>query len=420
MEDKITSLFPMILLLLIITLVVYKSIRNKNHGALFNPIIFVCIYYTYYVIIPYFFSEGNIYRDMNTSGISYLIWGTLLSMIFIIIGYRCHYTILDVSRVNNLYTEKNSLCIAIILFSIGFLGYTIFNGFSFNVVRMQEEMVDSVSNVFNHTDSYVTNLVSLFPIAICLAFYKQKKYLAFFMSIVASICALTSGTRWKFVLLLLPFVVFFHLYPKVRKINWKVWIPAFCIFYFSMGVIELTRNYGSGLDIQKLQNLDTEDMTQGASEKEFVYYFSAKVMDVYSNEEPLYFESLYTALTMPIPRAIFPWKPDAQYLRDTNLKVFGTVSHGAAYLNIVESYLAFRWIGIIVNGLFLGLLCGAFWRNYQKNNKSIGAIIFLGLFNGVLFVLISRGYLAQELQVFVYYIFIVHWISLLINKLYKK
>lgn len=57
MEDSITSLFPMILLLIIMILVVYKSIRNKNHGALFNPIIFVCIYYTYYVIIPYFFQK---------------------------------------------------------------------------------------------------------------------------------------------------------------------------------------------------------------------------------------------------------------------------------------------------------------------------------------------------------------------------
>lgn len=421
MEDKITSLFPMILLLIIISQVVYKSIKNKNQGALFNPLNFICIYYAYYVIVPYFFSKGNIYRDMAyTSGISYLIWGTLISFVFIIVGFRWKFQLLDISKVNNLYSDKNSLRLSVWLFAIGFIGYAIFNGFSFNVVRIQEEMVDAGANIFNHSDSYVTNLVSLFPVAICLAYYKRSNKFALIIGIIGSICALMGGARWKFILLLLPFVVFYHLYPHVRRINWKVWIPTFFIFYFSMGIIEQTRNYGSGLDIQKLQNLDTEDMTQGASEKEFVYYFSSKVMDVYSNEEPLYFESLYTALTMPIPRAIFPWKPDAQYLRDANLKVFGTVSHGAAYLNIVESYLAFRWIGVIVNGLFLGLLCGAFWRNYQKNNKSIGAIIFLGLFNGVLFVLISRGYLAQELQVFVYYIFIVHWISLLINKLYKK
>ena len=421
MGDKITSLYPMVLLLITMSLVIYKSIKNRNQGTLFHPLNFVCVYYAYYVIVPFFFSKENIYKDMgHASGFSYLIWGTLLSFVFIIIGYRWNFRLLDVSKVNNLYSDKNALWLSIGLFVIAFIGYAAFNGFSFNIVRIQEEMVDATANIFNHSDSYVTNLVCLFPVAICLAYYKGKYAFASLIGVIGTLCALMGGARWKFILLILPFVVFYHLYPNVRKINWKIWIPAFLIFYFSMGVIEQTRNYGLGLDIQKMEKLDAEDVTQGASEKEMVYYFSAKVMDVYSHEPPLYFESLYTALTMPIPRAIFPWKPNAQYLRDANMKVFGTVSHGAAYLNVVESYLAFRWIGIIVNGLFLGLLCGAFWRNYQKNSQSIGAIIFLGLFNGVLYVLISRGYLAQELQVFVYYIFIVNWVSLLINKLYKK
>ena len=253
MEDKITSLFPMILLLIIISQVVYKSIKNKNQGALFNPLNFVCIYYAYYVIVPYFFSKGNIYRDMAyTSGISYLIWGTLISFVFIIVGFRWKFQLLDISKVNSLYSDKNSLRLSVWLFAIGFIGYAIFNGFSFNVVRIQEEMVDAGANIFNHSDSYVTNLVSLFPVAICLAYYKRSNKFALIIGIIGSICALMGGARWKFILLLLPFVVFYHLYPNVRRINWKVWIPTFFIFYFSMGIIEQTRNYGSGLDIQKL------------------------------------------------------------------------------------------------------------------------------------------------------------------------
>lgn len=421
MEDKIYAIFPMMPLLVIMAIIIFQCIKKRKSGALFNPLIFVCLYYVYYVIIPYFFSKGSIYKDMAyVSGIAYLIWGCLLSLIFVVIGYRCRFNILNVSRVNNLYTQKNSFKQAISLFIIGFVGYAAFKGFSFNVARVQEEMIDAGANIFNHGDSYVTNLVSLFPVAICLAYYKQKKWFTITIGIIASICALMGGARWKFILLILPFVIFYHLYPQVRKINWKIWLPVFFVFYFSMGIIEQTRNYGLGLDLQKLQSLDQKEITQGASENEFVYYFSAKVMDLYSYEEPLYFEPLYTAITMPFPRAIFPWKPDAQYLRDANLKVFGTVSHGAAYLNIVESYLAFRWLGIALNGLFIGLLCGAFWRNYQRNRDSIGAIIFLGLFNGVLFVMISRGYLAQELQVFTYYIFVVHWISLLVNKISTK
>lgn len=395
--------------------------KTEKHGALFNPLIFVSLYYAYYIVVPYFFSKGNIYKEItNTSGVACLVWGALVSLIFVIIGYRCHYTLLNVSRVNKLYNESNSYFLSVSLFAIGFIGYAAFNGFSFNIVRIQEEMVDAGANIFNHGDSYVTNLVSLFPVAICLAYYRKKKWLAVTFAIVAFACAVMGGARWKFILLILPFLVFYHLYPVVRKVNLKIWLPIFLVFYFLMGVIEQTRNYGMGLDIQKLRSLDETELTQGAAENELVYYFSAQVMDVYSAKEPLYFEPLYTAITMPLPRSVFPWKPDAQYLRDANIKVLGTLSHGAAYLNIVESYLAFRWLGIAVNGLFIGLLCGAFWRNYQNNKQSVGAILFLGLFNGVLFVMISRGYLAQELQVFVYYVFIVHWLSLLMNKIYKR
>lgn len=421
MEDKVFSLLPMIPLLAIILLIVFRCIKKWKSGTLFSPLLFVSLYYSYYVVIPFFYSEGNIYKEItHTSGVTCLVWATLLSLLFTIIGYRCHYRILNVSRVNNLYNEQNSLKLAVLLFVIGFVGYVAFNGFSFDIVRMQEEMVDAGANIFNHTDSYVTNLVSLFPVAICLAYYQKKKKMALMIALIAFVCAVMGGARWKFILIILPFITLYHLYPNVRKVKIKIWLPIFLIFYFSMGIIEQTRNYGNGLDLQKLQTMDKAEMTNGASENEMVYYFSAQVMDVYSKKEPLYFESLYAAITMPLPRAVFPWKSDAQYLRDANINVLGTVSHGAAYLNIVESYLAFRWLGVVVNGLFIGLLCGAFWQNYQQNKQSLGAIIFLGLFNGVLFVMISRGYLAQELQVFVYYIFVVHWISLLLNKLCKR
>ena len=141
-------------------------------------------------------------------------------------------------------------------------------------------------------------------------------------------------------------------------------------------------------------------------------------MEKYEYEEPLYFESIITALTMPLPRSVFPWKPDAQYLRDANLRVLGTLDHGAAYLNFVEGYLSFGWLGIVFNGFSIGFLSRIFWDNYRRNRKSIGAILFLSLYNSVLYMFISRGYLAQELVVFIYFIPVVYWVSRLSLKFF--
>lgn len=422
MENKLLGMILISVLLLLILAIVIRNIRRRKDGYLFSPLNFISLYYSYYIIVPYFFSEGNIYKEISgDTGAPYLIGGCIVSMVFILLGFHSKFHIGRFHRLNHLYTPENSafLCIGFVL--IAFCSYAIFNGFTFNVIQVQNEVYDAGANIFNHEETYVTNLVCLYPAAACLAYssYKRKWFSAI-VFVVAILSALMGGARWRFILLLVPFFIFIHAYPNIKKINWKLWIPIGLVFYFAMGIIEQTRNYNSGLDLNKLTSLNEKELTQGASENEMVYYFSAKVMDVYSDKEPLYFESLFTALTMPLPRALFPWKPDAQYLRDANIQVLGTVSHGAAYLNIVEGYLSFGWLGIALNGFFLGLISKQFWRNYLLNKTSIGAILFLGLFNALLYVLISRGYLAQELICFIYYIPVVYWVSVILLKVCHK
>lgn len=188
-----------------------------------------------------------------------------------------------------------------------------------------------------------------------------------------------------------------------------------------MGVIEKTRNYGSGLDLERMTELFSDNSrSTKASETELVYYFSAKVMDAYQNEMIIPGEVFGTALCLPIPRAIYKSKPDGQYLRDANIKTLGTDAYGAAYLNIVEWYLALGWIGVFLNGLFLGMLSKYFWNNFMCNSDSIGAALYLSMYNGICYILVSRGYLAQEYVMFVYYVPMIYWISkLLVSFRYK-
>ena len=120
---------------------------------------------------------------------------------------------------------------------------------------------------------------------------------------------------------------------------------------------------------------------------------------------------------MPIwfPRTVFPWKPDGGYTRDANMVVFGTIEYGSAFFNYVEAYISFGWLGIILYGLFLGLFANIFWRNYLLHPNSIGAILLLALFNAVLFVVFSRGYMAQALTTYMYYIPVSYWLSRLVK-----
>lgn len=419
MIKDIGAEIPLLLLLFIMGGILCKGICSKDFSKVFCPLMFIVVYLAYYVVIPFFFSDGDIYGKGNEGSVPYLMWGAFISLISILLGFQYSIRRNFFKRLNLLYRKENIFFIGITLFIVGLGSYILMKGFAFKVIAVQDEMFVSGDNIFNHGDTYITNFVSLLPASAILIFASnKKKWISWVVIFFAILIALMGGGRWRFVTIIVPFFCFIHLYPNPRRINYIRWIPLAVIVIYAMGIIEKTRNYGSGLDLEALQQMDQKVLSEGAKENELVYYFSAGVMEKYEYEEPLYFESIITALTMPLPRSVFPWKPDAQYLRDANLRVLGTLDHGAAYLNFVEGYLSFGWLGIVFNGFSIGFLSRIFWDNYRRNRKSIGAILFLSLYNSVLYMFISRGYLAQELVVFIYFIPVVYWVSRLSLKFF--
>ena len=93
-------------------------------------------------------------------------------------------------------------------------------------------------------------------------------------------------------------------------------------------------------------------------------------------------------------------------MRDIQNKILGTDEMGAAFLHYAEFYYAFGWIGVIINGLLIGVLSKMFWVNFLRKKEELISILILGLFNGFLYIIISRGYLAQQFISFVYFILI--------------
>lgn len=404
----------------LLVIIILKAFYSHNRAALFSPIVFFCIYYAYYILVPFFTSKEDLYGG-KYNGEDLLLIAAIINIIGMYIGYKSDVAFRSIKS-NNIYNTKNGKYLGVCMLFIGSLAYFSYNGFNVNIVAVQTEFYDATEHRLGHSEQYITMLISLLPAAACL-FYATKSNRLYLITtiLVASIIGIMGGSRYRLFMFFIPLITFYHLYPQPRKINYKIWVPIACFFIFSMGVIEKTRNYGSGLDLERMTDLFSDDSkSTKASETELVYYFSAKVMDAYQNEEIIPEDVFGTALCLPIPRALFKNKPDGQYLRDANIKALGTDAYGAAYLNIVEWYLALGWIGVFLNGLFLGMLSKFFWDNYKKNPNTIGAVLYLSMYDGICYILVSRGYLAQEYVMFIYYIPIIYWISKLLIILNKN
>ena len=412
-----------VILLLIIVVLVIKHLFSKDYAKLFSPIVFLCGYYVFYIVMPFFSHLSGYYEWIAVPDASKLIFATILSLLSFLIGWAVLGEESGFARTIRAYEKSDALPLGIVLFLIAALAHFFINGVNLNVVSEQ-----SYSGSFNeegsyrHSEMYISYLVALFP-AVCTIFLANRKYIiGLFALTVAILAALMEGFRFRLTIIFLCVFVSLHLYPRVRKVLWGLWIPLALLFYISMGVVERSRHYGHGLDVERIEDIQWGMTDTKSIENEVVYEFSADVMSKYTMEDYIWFEPLSTAIFMPIPRSLFPWKPNGYYMREANLRSFGTIEHGGAFLNIVEGYISFGWLGVIIYGFVLGLLSRLFWNTYNHNRKSLAAVLLLGLYDGTLFVIVSRGYLAQSFTYFVYYILIFCWISQLLSSIsiFKK
>ena len=143
---------------------------------------------------------------------------------------------------------------------------------------------------------------------------------------------------------------------------------------------------------------------------------SAKVMEMYHyNKDFVLFEPIATALLSPLPRFIFPWKPNFSYIIEPQILIQGYVD-GAIFINFTEGYISFGWFGVILYGLFLGWLS----KRYQANPSSLGAILALAMWNGFTYTVVSRGNLSASLVNYVLTICLPFWIALWTKDLIKR
>lgn len=109
------------------------------------------------------------------------------------------------------------------------------------------------------------------------------------------------------------------------------------------------------------------------------------------------------SLTLFIPRAIWPGKPDPQ-VHDIVNAMYGyrAVLDGVAYPNLGEYYVEFGIVGIITGMFILGFLCRYARRLFVKREGLSLSLVMYSLIYGALFQIIIRGYMPQNFSLMVF------------------
>jgi hypothetical protein len=175
------------------------------------------------------------------------------------------------------------------------------------------------------------------------------------------------------------------------------------VFITLMGLIGLTRNYGRGLDLFKVEEKTNYELfIQGITES-ITFQTTGLLMDqVPEVYDYIGIDPIWQSIVFPIPRRLWPEKPSGDYIEIINrlYLINNYLGIGAAVLNYGEMYLAFGWWGIIIGSLILGWIAKKLWLWYQVNRENPLAIVTLAVASSFFYVVISRGYLPQVVMNF--------------------
>lgn len=399
-----------------------RAYLSKDRALMWSPITTIALTYIYYVSVPFWggtIEKYQVDEDMYNGYLFHI--AALLSYIFILIGfYRSGNNSTNFSKWNSYFTSENSGKFGIILFLIAMACYVPFRGLHFSISG-EVSAHQMVSGGFVYYFIFMTNM---FVVASSLMLIELKKnwkkfiYIALLWFILVQ--EIFAGARWLIVVTGITFLATYYLYPKPKKINIPILAALAVVVYLGFAIMDQSRQRGAGINMEAASALKFDDIKGGAEENYGVYWFSMMSINILNETgERVYLQPLLTAVLMPVPRAIFPWKPDDAYLDKIETEIFGNADGGAAFLNFVESFMSFGWLGIIFIAWLLGWLARKFWDNYRNNPNSIGAIIAMGAFGAVCYCIISRGYLASTVTNVILVVYLPFWAVGFIKKRFK-
>ena len=254
-------------------------------------------------------------------------------------------------------------------------------------------------------------IVSILLMYISLLNGCREKFKFIFYLIITISMFINFGFRWRLFMLFLPIFLLYFFYKKTKpKISFLLAGLVSILFFF--GLIQFTRTYTKGLNL----NNDRIRLIRKSNESVIGYAIKSSFYDsnVFNTSAGMIYKTpseydyvgiapIINAISVPIPRQIWPNKPAGEYLQDLYKKIYRYKKWevGSASLGFAEYYISGGWIPLLMVNFLLGYGYKRLWIWFLYNFNDPLAQINYAISLSFLFILYSRGYLLQIVFLFI-------------------
>jgi hypothetical protein len=404
------------IIILVVVVVVYNY--SRGYREFWSPLTIIAVIYGYYCCLgPYeAILSGDTYDRLTNMRKFYpsALWGALVSLIAYIVGFYLPGKSRNMIRAVPEFSSKVLFDYGWKIFLTGFTLFTISTGG--NVTKLinplDAEYVAQSSGTF--ANYLALSLNFLIPGVALLFMYflvTREKFVWFIIPFIVAVGIFTTlGFRYRIILLVSSIAIVYY-QVKGKRPNLIVLVVGLVALISIMGVINLSRKYGRGLDTRKLEGTTAETAYKSGLQEAAIFQTSGAIIDIVPRKYPYVgFQPIWSTLLFPIPSSILTNKNSAQYLFGALDAIYGKkYSEGAAIMAYGEYYLAFGWTGIVVGCLITGWLLRKLWNWFLSEPDNLFVITVYAVTVSYMYVVLSRGYLPQVTTLFFFSVYPIYW-----------
>lgn len=425
------QLFLVLTLISLIGWEVMSAYRSPSPLKVYRPTIFVGGVLAYYVLFGPLQSlasaDGLVYRGLDHSDV--VVWGWLGALVFyasLLLGFYAKPRAPAPKRLAVHVTPERLHRLGVQLCLFGFVMFALVAGtrvFALLNPLAARGLIDGgfgevgvdvggFANYFSYAINFLIPGI-LLQAASWLQRRKHTSTLVIWLVAAAGIY-ISLGFRYRLVLLAVPLILLWFM-ARSRRPNIFIISIFLVAFVLANGLIGLTRSYGRGLDLTRLeQGVDLYALTnKGVSETGVFLASSGVIAQTPSPRSPFVgVQPLVATVLFPIPRSLLPGKPDASYFQNALSELYGgeVFARGAVLINFSEYYLIAGFPSLILISFGLGYLLRRLWNWFLvRSYEPLAQCTYL-LSASFLYVVISRGYLPQVVMLLFFTVAPLFWL----------